>query len=244
MGIYMTGHPLGAYARVLESLSTFKIAEPPEIPFMEEVGADRPLRVAVRLGGMLKACTVRMSKPKKEGDVPQPWAILVVDDGEYEMEALAFAKTFAKYREWLPESVDQPVLLCGELAHRTNRDTRAEEPDLQFVVREAYPLATGLKKFSSALHVTMRYTDATLVERATALKALAAAHPGGVKVLLDLVWPNGTTTEVDSGIQGVELTDEFLTELGRLQKGDPYRLKTIKDIFLEPPEPRKWERRN
>ena len=31
---------------------------------------------------------------------------------------------------------------------------------------------------------------------------------------------------------------------GRLQKGDPYRLKTIKDIFLEPPEPRKWERRN
>ena len=111
-------------------------------------------------------------------------------------------------------------------------------------MREAYPLATGLKKFSSALHVTMRYTDATLLERATALKALAAAHPGTVKVLLDLVWPNGTTTEVDSGLQGVELADEFLTALGRLQKGDPYRLKTIKDIFLEPPEPRKWERRN
>ena len=244
MGIYMTGHPLGAYACVLESLSTFKIAEPPEIPFMEEVGADRPLRVAVRLGGMLKACTVRMSKPKKEGDVPQPWAILVIDDGESEMEALAFAKTYAKYKDWLPETVDQPVLLCGELAHRTNRDTRAEEPDIQFVVREAYPLATGLKKFSSALHVSMRYTDAALLERVAALKALVATHPGTVKVLLDLVWPNGTTTEVDSGLQGVELTDEFLTALGRLQKGDPYRLKTIKDIFLEPPEPKKWERRN
>ena len=63
-------------------------------------------------------------------------------------------------------------------------------------------------------------------------------------MMLDLAWPNGTTAEVDSGIAGVELTDEFLTALGRLQKGDPYRLKTIKDIFLEPPEPRKWERKN
>ena len=238
----MTGHPLGAYARVLESLSTFKIAEPPEIPFMEEVGADRPLRVAVRLGGMLKACTVRMSKPKKEGDVPQPWAILVLDDGENEMEALAFAKTFAKYKEWLPEAVDQPVLLCGELAHRTNRETRAEEPDIQFVVREAYPLATGLKKFSTALHVSMRYADPALMERTTALKSLAAAHPGPVKVVLDLSWPNGVVTEIDSAIEGVELTEEFLMELTRMQKGDPYRLKAIKEIFLEPPEPRRWER--
>ena len=160
------------------------------------------------------------------------------------MEALAFAKTFAKYKEWRPEAVDQPVLLCGELAHRTNRDTRAEEPDIQFVVREAYPLATGLKKFSTALHVSMRYTDPSLMERTAALKSLAALHPGTVKVMLDLVWPNGTTAEVDSGIAGVELTDEFLIALDRLQKGDPYRLKTIKDIFLEPPEPRKWERKN
>ncbi len=243
MGIYMTGHPLGAYERVLESLSTFKIAEPPEIPFMEEVGADRPLRVAVRLGGMLKACTVRMSKPKKEGDVPQPWAILLLDDGENEMEALTFAKTYAKYREWLPESVDQPVLLCGELAHRTNRDTRAEEPELQFVVREAYPLSAGLKKFSTALHVSMRYADPALMERSAALRDLAALHPGSVKVMLDIAWPGGVVAEVDSGIAGVELSDEFLLALNRMQKGDPYRLETVKDVFLEPPEPRRWEKR-
>ena len=59
-GIYLTGHPLGAYEKVLTSLSTFKPTEPPEIPMMEEIGAERPLRVAVRLAGMLKACTVRM----------------------------------------------------------------------------------------------------------------------------------------------------------------------------------------
>jgi len=243
MGLYMTGHPLGAYARVLESLSTFKVANPPEVPMMDEIGADRSIRVAVRLGGMLKACTVRMSKPKKEGDLPQPWAILVIDDGEGEMEALAFAKTFAKYREWLPQCVDQPVLLCGELSHRTNRETRAEEPDIQFVVREAYPLSAGLKKFSTALHVTMRYSDPAIIERTNELKGLVASHPGKVKVILDLSWPSGAVAEVDSGMPGVELTDEFLIALGRFQKGEPYRLETVKEIFLEPPEPRRWEKR-
>ena len=111
-------------------------------------------------------------------------------------------------------------------------------------MREAYPLATGLKKFSTALHVTMRYADPALMERTAALKALAELHPGTVKVILDLVWPNGTTAEVDPGIAGVELTEEFLIALGRQQKGDSYRLRTIKEIFLEPPEPRKWERKN
>ena len=242
-GIYMTGHPLGVYARVLESLSTFKIEAPPEIPFMEEIGADRPLRVGVRLAGMLKTCTVRMSKPKKEGDLPQPWAILVLDDGENEMEALAFAKTYAKYKDWLPESVDQPVLVCGELSHRTNRETRAEEPEIQFIAREIYPLVEGLGKFSTALHISLRHADPALMERATALRALADAHPGRVKVAFDFAWADGTTAEVDSGFAGVTLDAEFLASLARLQKADGYRLSTVKEIFLEPPEPRRWERR-
>ena len=90
----------------------------------------------------------------------------------------------------------------------------------------------------------MRYADPSLLERTAALKELAKSHPGTVKVMLELAWPNGVKAEVDSGIEGVELSDEFLVALGRLQKGDPYRLKTIKDIFLEPPEPRKWGRKD
>ena len=46
-----------------------------------------------------------------------------------------------------------------------------------------------------------------------------------------------------SGVEGVELTPEFLTALNRLQKNEPYALATVKDIFLEPPEPKPWERR-
>lgn len=64
-----------------------------------------------------------------------------------------------------------------------------------------------------------------------------------MKVVIDLVWANGARAEIESGVEGVELTPEFLTALNRLQKNEPYALATVKDIFLEPPEPKPWERR-
>ena len=268
-GIYLTGHPLGAYEKVLTSLSTFRPAEPPEIPMMEEVNAERPLRVPVRLAGMLKACTVRMSKPKPKrekgrevkdafGNVvmlpPEPWAILLLDDGgEAEMEALAFAKTYAKLKEvnhetgqeefWLPGAVDQPVLVCGELSHRTDRDTHEETPEIQFVAREVYRLSDGLRKFSKALHVSMSYEDPDLMKKGAALKELAERWPGGVKVVVDLERADGTKVEIDSGVRGVDLSAEFLLALNRLQKTAPYHLETVREIFLQEEEKRPWERR-
>lgn len=214
---------------------------------MEEVHSSRPLRVPVRLAGMLKQCTVRMSKPKDPKDVPKPWAILLLDDGESEMEALCFAKTYEKLKEgeehWLPGAVDTPVLVCGELSHRTDRDTHDELPELQFIAREVYRLSDGLGRFSKALHVAMSRDDPDLLKKGAALKNLATQWPGKVKVVVDLSFSNGSTVQIDSGIPGVALSPEFLLALNRLQKGAPYSLETIKDIFLEPPEPKRWERR-
>ena len=83
----------------------------------------------------------------------------------------------------------------------------------------------------------------TLPGCAAAIKALAATYPGKVKVSFELTWANGRKAEIDSGIGGVRPTPEFLAELEKIQKGDDYRLTTVKDIFLQPPEPKRWERR-
>ncbi|MGN0852015.1 MAG: DNA polymerase III subunit alpha [Kiritimatiellia bacterium] len=255
MGIYMTGHPLGAFKRVLSSLSTYNPAEPPDIPFYEEVGAPRPLRVPVRLGGMLKACQVRMSKPKKEGDVAQPWAILSVDVGDAETEALCFAKTYAKLRleatnpatgektpgeYWLPLCVDKPILLCGELSHRTDRETRAELPEIQLIVREAYPLEIGVRRFSKALHVRLAYEDPRIAEKICAIRDLSARFDGRMKIMLDLAYANGTRVEIDAGFPGVMPDAEFFSGLDKIVHGD-YRLDCVKDCFLEQPEKKPWE---
>ncbi|MCQ2392295.1 MAG: DNA polymerase III subunit alpha, partial [Kiritimatiellae bacterium] len=242
MGMYMTGHPLGAYARVLSSLSTFKISEPPEIPFMEEVNSPRPLRVPVRLAGMLKSCQVRMSKPKKEGDLPQPWAIVTIDDSEVVMDAFIFAKTYAKYKDWLPNEVDKPVLLCGELSHRTDRDTHAEVDGIQLIVREVYPLARGIDVFSHALVVQLRYEDPKLGVRAQRLKDLTARYPGLLTLKIDLAYADGHHVAVDLK-GGVQASDEFFGELAKVVAKEHYHLDCKSDIFAEPPEQKPWERK-
>ena len=119
----------------------------------------------------------------------------------------------------------------------------ASAPSIAYAVREAYPLEDGICKFATGLCLSARYEDPNLLARAEAIKNLAAAHPGKVKVSFELTWANGRKAEIDSGIGGVRPTPEFLAELEKIQKGDGYRRTTVKDIFRQPPEPKRWERR-
>ena len=121
-----------------------------------------------------------MSKPKGVNGEPKPWAILEIDDSRDVMEALAFAATYDKMKDWMPGAVETPVLICGELVHRTNRDTREEEEGIQFLVREAYPLAEGIATFSTCLHVDLRYEDPALAEKVKAVREAGAGNPGSL----------------------------------------------------------------
>ena len=241
LGLYLTGHPLGAYEHVIDQLSTFRIDAPPQIPFMEEIHAERPVKVPVRLCGLLKSCQVRMTKPKTAKDEPKPWAILTIDDGHDEIEALAFAKTYEKMRGWIPEAVETPVLICGELQHRTNRDTHAEEEGLQFLVREAYRLSDGVVTFTHALNLDLAYEDPKLEEKVVAFGALAAAHPGTIPAHVRLAYANGTTVSVELD-GGVMPSDELLAEIGRLAAKDKWGFEVKPDIFAEAPPERKWSK--
>ena len=232
LGLYLTGHPLGAYEHVLESLSTFKIDEPPHIPFMEEVRAERQVKVPVRLGGLLKSCQVRMTKPRGANEEPKQWAILTIDDSHNEMEALAFAKTYEKMRGWMPEAVETPVLICGDLVHRTNRDTREEEEGIQFLVREAYRLSDGIATFSKGLHVDFVYEDPRLEEKVEAVRGLVAANPGGLPVQIRLAYANGTVVTLELA-DGVDPSDEFLSGLGKIAAKDKWNLDVKPEIFAE-----------
>ena len=234
LGIYLTGHPLGAFEHVLDTLSTFKISEPPEIPFMEQVNSPKPLRVPVRLGGLLKSCQVRMSKPKKPNEEPKPWAILTIDDSHNEMEALAFAKTYAKMADWLPSAVETPVLICGELMHRTNRETNAEEEGLQFFVREAYRLSEGISRFANGLYVDFVYEDPKLGDKMKAVASLASANPGGIPMHVNLSYANGMSVKLELA-GGVNPTADFLGAIGKVAIKDKWGMDAKPDIFAEPP---------
>ena len=239
LGIYLTGHPLGAWKRVLDSLTTCQIASfPTDFKTLPPKG-----KKPIRLGGMLKSCQVRIPRPDPSNPKRnlKPWAILVVDDGENETECLVFGNTFEKY-PWLQNSIDSPVLLCGEIVHRRNRETKEEEEGVQFLMREAYPLAEGTRRFATGIHVKVSLSDAKLVDHAKAIRSLAAAHPGGLKLVFDVVCAGGHHVGVDSGMAGVEPTAEFLAALEKMVRPADYHLDARDECFLEEQE-RPWERR-
>ena len=241
LGMYLTGHPLGAYEHLLGNLSTFSIGKPPHIPMMEEVHSERQVRVPARLGGLLKSCQVRMSKPKGPEGEPKPWAILQIDDSHDEMEALAFAANYEKMKDWMPGAVETPVLLCGELMHRTDRATHAEEEGIQFLIREAYPLSDGIATFSNYLHVDLHYEDPRLPDMVKSIADLAASNPGGLPLRLNLNYTDGTVVAVELEA-GVLPSERFLSELGKLVGGHPWGLDVKPDIFAAPQPQKRWGR--
>jgi DNA polymerase-3 subunit alpha len=234
LGMYLTGHPLGAYEHIMKDLSTFSIGEPPDVPFMHEVHADRQVKVPVRLGGLLKSCQVRMSKPKGLGGEPKPWAILEIDDSHAVMEALAFAASYESMRGWMPSAVGAPVLLCGELVHRTNRDTREEEEGIQFLVREAYGLADGIATFSNCLYVCLRYDDPDVADKLQKVRAAVEANPGSLPVHVRLGYKDGTTVTVALE-GGARPTEAMLSEIGKIAEKEEWGLDVKPDIFAAPP---------
>lgn len=60
--------------------------------------------------------------------------------------------------------------------------------------------------------------------------------------MLDLGYANGMKVSIDTGITGVEPEGEFFTALEKIVPGG-YHLAAIKEIFLEAPEKKPWERR-
>ena len=130
----------------------------------------------------------------------------------------------------------------GELAHRLNRDTRAEEDGLQFVVREAYPLEQGIATFAKGLVVALRYEDPKLAERAERLQALGRRFPGTLPLKIDLSYADGRHVAIDLP-DGVSATGEFLAALGDVVAREHYRLDVRPEIFAEPPERKPWEKK-
>jgi DNA polymerase-3 subunit alpha len=265
-GIYLTGHPLGVYKKILPALATLTVEKFDSVPTRADIRAEvaetypdpeiieaevrERSEVPARMVGMLKG--VRMIMPKADPNNPKksmdPWAVLSIDDGTGETEIPCFAKTYAKYRDLLSVMADKPILIAGDASHRLFRDPSKprrewEEGDVQLVAREIYSLEVAAGSFAKSLHISASYDDPKLEEKIDSINRLMALHQGSVPLMLDLKYSNGTQVVIKCGETGVALTSEFLVDLDKLQRGETYSLETIKDIYLEPPEFKKWNKK-
>ncbi len=204
-------------------------------------------RLEVRVVAMLSGCSVKMPKPRPDGSVGQKWAILTLDDGNGQADAMAYAKAWQKCSD-LEGRVDQLVMVCGDISHRTvyeKEDASKENPSLgevSFQVREAYPLEEAMPLVSKRLNVKMRYDDPELKTKMERLGAAAMKNPGKLPVGVSLEYGDGTIVDVDLGPLGrVSCAIGFLSELAKVAPQSDTSFSPEDKTTIAPPEPKPWE---
>ncbi len=265
LGVYVSGHPLQACAKVIADVGTFRLSQlvdtatldalvkaQPEDKWKKKSNPNLKNPVAlrhldVRICAQLTGCTVKMGKPRPDGTPGQPWAILQVDDGSGTLDAFCFAKAWS-HSEALAGAVDQLVVLCGEISRRVNygKDDKVEKrsPDVgdyNFTVREAYPLEAALPHLSKGLTVRFDFAAPGLRDELTRLKAAADAHPGHFPLFLRFVYPSGQVVTVDTNVR-VACTISFLSQLAKVVPMARTDFDCNDKVYLAPPEPKPWER--
>jgi DNA polymerase III subunit alpha len=164
LGIYLTGHPLTQYAKLLQryQLSTVQGL------------AQLDSKTYTRLGGIVSKIEKRITRRKEQ------MAVLTLEDLDGWTEVLVFPEAFQKYGMYLEP--ERAVLICGSISRRD------EQPKL--IAAEIYPLADAPRHFATrvGIHVPAASTDNGTLAR---VKDVLRLHPGPVPVMICLQYPGG-----------------------------------------------------
>jgi DNA polymerase-3 subunit alpha len=218
LGIYMTGHPLTRYRRIIRDIQTLSLAK----------AAAAPDNKDIRVAGMASTVTRRISKQSKE-----PWAVLVLDDGETNIEVLVFSEAFKKFEgACLP---DTPVLICGTLSKRD------EQPKI--IAREVYPLPDAPRQFGEKVVAAIKISDGQALKRIDGLRHLVDRHPGTVHLLICLIYPDKKKVLIQSGRSlTIDPSPDFIAEAESLLGCNSLKFMAKKEIYKEPRPERRWSR--
>ena len=219
LGIYISGHPLDRFRRLIREFQTIPISRIGECADGKEV----------RVAGLAAGVANRLTKEKKE-----PWAIITLDDGETTVEALVFPEAFRAYAGAVQP--DQPVLVCAMVS---KRDEAAK-----LIVREIYPLLEAPRSFAEALVVSVRADEAGS-GRLQQFRAVAERFPGRIPTLLRLAYPDGRTVLIETARgMSIDPTPDFLAEAEKGVGRNGLRFLARREVCLKPRPERRWPQRS
>ena len=267
LGVYVSGHPLQSCRRVISEVATFKSSQMNDPETVDTLLMSMPedawkkkrhpnlkdplgLRhLDVRLVGILSSCQVRLGKPRSDGTPGSKYAILQLDDG-LTLDCFFFPKTWEPFGPSMEESIDRLVVLCGEVSHRVNYEKddkiakeRPKVGDLNFTVKEAYPIEKALPLLSKGLRIKMMYEDPEIKSKVCRIREAVAKNPGTLPVIIELHYPSGKVLDVDLGAGcRVAGSISFLSELAKIVPQADTSLRPSDKVYLAPREPKPWER--
>ncbi|MEI8241764.1 MAG: DNA polymerase III subunit alpha [bacterium] len=219
LGIYISGHPLDRYRRLVREFQTLPISRIGECADNKEV----------RIAGLAASVSIRLTKEKKE-----TWAIITLDDGENTVEALVFPETYRTYAGAVQP--DQPVLVCAMVSRR--------DESAKLIVREIYPLLEAPRSFAEALVVSVRADEAG-AGRLQQFRDLAGKFPGRIPTLLRLSYPDGRAVLIETARDmSIDPTPDFLAEAEQGVGRNGLRFLARREICLKPRAERRWQGRS
>jgi len=218
LGIYMTGHPLTRYRRIIKDIQTFSLSKV----------ADAPDNKDVRVAGMAASVSRRISKQTKE-----PWAILGLDDGETNIEVLVFSEAFKKFEGAC--IADQPVLVCGTLSKRDDQP--------KIIAREVYPLMDAPRHFGEKVIAGIRIEGGQSLKRIEALRQVVDKHPGTVPLLICLIYPDKRRVLIQPDrSHTIDPTPEFIADAETVLGRNSMKFMAKREVYKEPRPERRWNR--
>jgi hypothetical protein len=141
-------------------------------------------------------------------------------------------------------------MLCGEISHRINyeKDDKIEKKnpslgDLNFTLKEAYPLSAILPQVSKSLKIKMKYEDDALGEKVSKIYDIAQKHKGALPVAIELHYTDGTVVDIDLGpLSRVDCNMEFLAEIAKIVPQGDTTFSPCEKIYFAPPEEKRFSK--
>ncbi len=215
LGFYVTGHPLGPYAAILEKYS---LASTKTLPQLEN-------RSVTRLGGLVAAVQNGMSK--KSG---KPYSLVTLEDLEGTVQVLCINENYDKYHELLTEG--KAIFVIGEI------NTGDDRPKL--FPQEIMLLDDVPKRFTKQVHLRL-HTAHLQPESLDRVRELTDAHKGRCPLFLCFLRPGGEMVFVETHERFfVAPSRELQERADELFGADTYYAKV--DLAL-PERTRRWERK-
>jgi len=180
------------------------------------------------VAGMAASVSRRISKQTKE-----PWAIIVLDNGETNIEVLVFSEAFKKFEGAC--IADQPVLICGTLSKRDDQP--------KIIAREVYPLMDAPRHFGEKVIAAIKIEGGQSLKRVDSLRHVVGKYPGAVPLLICLIYPNKKRILIKPDTAyTIDPSSDFLVEAEEALGRNSIKVVAKKDIYKEPRPERRWSR--
>ncbi|MBN2449726.1 MAG: DNA polymerase III subunit alpha, partial [Lentisphaeria bacterium] len=191
LGFYVTGHPMDAFADLLQ---TFQLETIAELPALAN-------GTGTRVGGIVSSVDIKRARRDN-----RPMAVLTLEGRDAEIECVVFSDRYEECGEAIKP--DAAVLVEATISRR-------EGEQMRLIAEKVIPLQEAPERFTAELHLRLNQ-DVTDDSRLEQLAALCRQFPGSVPLVLCLICRSGEIVFVQADGLRVANTAEFRAGLHRL----------------------------